>query len=119
MDVYFPVRMGLVDFDRTPNERMQLKSFSISPSSKFQLGGLCKQGHSARDADGNNLGMTIRYKVGGNCVECARLTSKRAQHASRDAVGEKELNCARACSRLEDMQIAKEMGLTLEEYYSE
>ncbi len=121
MDVYLPVSMGFNSFDSTPkpNKRMQLRSFSISPQSKFQLGGLCKHGHSAKDANGNDLDMTIRYKIGGNCVECQRQISKRAQFAKRDAIGEKEMNCARARSRLEDMRNAKEMGLTLEEYYDE
>ena len=119
MDVYFPTRMGLTSFDRTPNQRMQMKSFNISAQSKFQLGGLCQHDHSATDADGNKLDMSIRYRSGGNCVECARLTGKRSMYARRDEIGESEINKARARSRLEDMQIAKEIGLTLEEYYSE
>ena len=119
MDVYFQVSMIHNSFDRAPGKKMQLKSFSISPHSKFKLGGLCNAGHSAKDSDDNDLNMSIRYKIGGNCVECQRQMTKKSRYAKLDAIGAKELNCARARSRLEDMRNAKEMGLTLEEYYGE
>lgn len=107
MDVYFHVSIFRRRFSNAPGEQLQLKSFNISPQSKFKLGGLCNAGHSAKDSDGNDLNMSIRYKIGGNCVECQRQMTKKSRYAKRDAIGEKELNCARARSRLEDMRNAK------------
>lgn len=115
MYAYFPV-VGRSD---SFNGKIKLRRFNISHNSKFKLGRVCKANHSAKDVDGNSLNMSIRYNSTGSCWECQRLTSKRAQYARCDEVGESEINKARARSRLEDMRNAKEMGLTLEEYCSE
>lgn len=115
MYAYFPV----VGRSGSFNGKIKLRRFNISHNSKFKLGRVCKANHSAKDVDGNSLNMSIRYNSTGSCWECQRLKSKRSSFAIRDNLGEKELNSARARSRLEDMRNAKEMGLTLEEYYSE
>jgi hypothetical protein len=41
-------------------------------TSKIRVGSLCKKGHEYKDT-----GMSLRYKVSNNCVECNKIASKR------------------------------------------
>lgn len=119
MDVYLHDtirRAWFKNHNEDGGRRVPLRRYDVSESSRFKLGTLCIHGHEALDEHGNGTGFSIRYRAGGgNCIVCNRNAGKRNSYVKRDQIGEKELRCAEARRRIEDIKYANEAGITMED----
>lgn len=80
----------------------------------YYLGELCDQKHEAFDEFGEPTGSTLRYAYNRRCLQCASGDNTNPKKR-RYQDGKPDLKAVRVRRRLEDLQLAKELGVSVED----